>query len=320
MQRLGWVKRQLPRRGLLARAVSLFAGLAAVAGPTRLGESSSMAGQIEHDIGTPGPEDGRLLARPGQPTEMASPGLYPLGLDRDRDALLFVPAEYRADQPAPFVLSLHGAGGDANSGLYPLRDLADEAGLILLSPASRLQSWDVIRGGYGPDVAFIERALTAAFVHCAVDVERLAVAGFSDGASYALSLGITNGDLFRAVMAFSPGFMAPADQRGEPRIFISHGTNDHVLAIDRTSRRIVPQLERAGYDVLYLEFDGPHTVPPEIAREALNWFLAPDMASQPVATPGSTSAQQTSPTAGGTDSPQTPLTLFTFGDSILDSR
>jgi len=279
-----------------------------------------MAGELRQEDGTPGPEEGRLLARPGQPTEAASPGLQALGLDRDRDALLFIPAGYRADQPAPFVLSLHGAGGDANSGLYPLRDLADEAGLILLSPASRLQSWDVIRGGYGPDVAFIERALTAAFVHCAVDVERLAVAGFSDGASYALSLGITNGDLFRAVMAFSPGFMAPADQRGEPRIFISHGTNDHVLAIDRTSRRIVPQLERAGYDVLYLEFDGPHTVPPEIAREALNWFLAPDMASQPVATPGTTSAQQTSPTAGGTDGPQTPLTLFTFGDSILDCR
>ena len=81
------------------------------------------------------------------------------------------------------------------------------------------------------------------------------------------------------VMAFSPGFMAPADQRGEPRIFISHGTKDQVLAIDRTSRRIVPQLARAGYDVQYQEFDGPHTVPPEIARQALEWFLAPDVTS-----------------------------------------
>ena len=97
-----------------------------------------------------------------------------------------MPAGYRADQPAPFVLSLHGAGGDATSGLYPLRDLADEAGLILLSPASRQSTWDVIRGGYGPDVAFIDRALAAAFARCAVDPELLAVAGFSDGASYAV--------------------------------------------------------------------------------------------------------------------------------------
>jgi phospholipase/carboxylesterase len=250
-----------------------------------------MAEELMQDDSTPGPEEARLRARPGQPTETASPGLHRLGLDRDRDALLFVPAGYRADRPAPFVLSLHGAGGDAASGLYPLRDLADEAGLILLSPASRQQMWDVIRGRYGPDIAFIDRALTAAFARCAVDPDRLAVAGFSDGASYALSLGITNGDLFRAVMAFSPGFMAPADQRGEPRIFISHGTNDQVLAIDRTSRKIVPQLVQAGYDVQYQEFAGPHTVPPEIAREALQWFLAPDMRPQPVATPGATSAQ-----------------------------
>src|SRR5215212_1429703 len=320
MQRLGWVRRQLPRRGLLARAVSLFTGLAAATGLSRLGESSSMAGQIGHDAGTPGPEEGRLLARPGPPTESVSPGLHALGLDRDRDALLLVPAGYRADRPAPFVLSLHGAGGDASSGLYPLRDLADDAGLILLSPASRQQTWDAIRGGYGPDVAFIDQALTAAFARCAVDPDQLAVAGFSDGASYALSLGITNGDLFGHVMAFSPGFMAPADERGEPRIFISHGTKDQDLAIDRTSRRIVPQLARAGYDVQYVEFDGPHTVPPEIAREALDWFLAADTEPELVATPSTSAAQPDSASAQATDDSRTPLALYTFGDSILDCR
>src|SRR5215217_975104 len=291
VRRSGQGNWQIPRSGLLARGARLVASLAAATFPERARERSSMAGELRQEDGTPGPEEGRLLARPGQPTETASPGLQALGLDRDRDALLFIPAGYRADQPAPFVLSLHGAGGDANSGLYPLRDLADEAGLILLSPASRLQSWDVIRGGYGPDVAFIERALTAAFVHCAVDVERLAVAGFSDGASYALSLGITNGDVFRHVMAFSPGFMAPADQRGEPRIFISHGMKDRVLAVDRTSRKIVPQLERTGYDVEYYEFDGPHTVPPEIARQALDWFLSVDDQNVSAATPAASTGE-----------------------------
>jgi phospholipase/carboxylesterase len=85
-------------------------------------------------------------------------------------------------------------------------------------------------------------------------------------------LGITNGDLFTRVLAFSPGFMAPAGQRGSPRVFISHGTHDGVLPIDSCSRRIVPRLERAGYDVRYREFDGGHTIAPEIALEAVNWF------------------------------------------------
>ena len=285
MRRLGWERWRLQRRGMLAH---LFASLPLASGLVRAGESAAMAGQLRQDDGTPGPEQGRLLARPGQPAGTATPGLHALHLDPKRDALLYVPAGYEPDRPAPFVLSLHGAGGNQMSGLFPLSDLADEAGLILLSPASRGQTWDVIRGGYGPDVTFIERAMVTAFARCAVDPTRIAVGGFSDGASYALSLGITNGDLFGHVLAFSPGFMAPADQRGEPRIFISHGTKDEVLAIDRTSRRIVPQLERAGYDVQYREFDGPHTVPPEIAREGLDWFVSASVEGGLTATPAAT--------------------------------
>jgi predicted esterase len=123
-------------------------------------------------------------------------------------------------------------------------------------------------------VADIELALAETFSRYAVDPQRLAVGGFSDGASYALSLGLTNGDLFTHVIAFSPGFMRPAERRGNPRLFISHGTQDRVLPIGVCSRRLVPQLQRTGYDLLYREFDGPHTVPPEIAREAARWLTA----------------------------------------------
>jgi phospholipase/carboxylesterase len=88
-------------------------------------------------------------------------------------------------------------------------------------------------------------------------------------------VGITNGDLFTHVNSFSPGFMAPAGRAGSPRTFVSHGTRDEVLPIDRCSRRIVPQLERAGYDIRYREFEGGHAVPPDVTREAMGWFVAP---------------------------------------------
>jgi phospholipase/carboxylesterase len=227
--------------------------------------------------------DARLEARPGQPSDGVSPGLHRLGLDDERDALLYVPASYRPGRPAPFVLSLHGAGGNERSGLYPLHDLADEAGLILLAPASRGRTWDVLLGGFGPDIAFLDQALAVAFARCAVDPARTGVAGFSDGGSYALSIGMANGDLFPRVVAFSPGFAAPAGQRGAPSFFVSHGTQDTVLPIDRTSRQVVPRLRDAGYEVRYREFDGGHTVPPEIARAGLSWFLA--ASAVPVATP-----------------------------------
>jgi phospholipase/carboxylesterase len=100
----------------------------------------------------------------------------------------------------------------------------------------------------------------------------VAIGGYSDGASYTLSLGIANGDLFTHVLAFSPGFVAPPGRAGSPRIFVSHGTRDGWLPIERCSRRIVPQLERIGYEVRYREFEGGHVVPPEIGREAADWF------------------------------------------------
>lgn len=202
-------------------------------------------------------------------------GLHRLALDGRREGLLYVPPHYQVGQPAPLVLMLHGAGGNAQHSLNPLMPLADEAGLILLAPDSRGQTWDIVRGGYGPDVAFIDRALAQTFAHYAVDPAHLAIEGFSDGASYALSLGLANGALFSHVLAFSPGFMAPAARQGQPRIFVSHGTGDDVLPIDSCSRRIVPQLRQAGYDVTYREFDGPHTVPAGIAAAALDLFLAP---------------------------------------------
>ena len=59
--------------------------------------------------------------------------------------------------------------------------------------------------------------------------------------------------------------MAPVRQFGKPRLFISHGQWDTVLPIARCSRRIVPQLQGAGYDVQYREFNGLHTVPGVIA-------------------------------------------------------
>lgn len=220
-------------------------------------------------------QQGRLSARPTSIAVVPSdtPGLHSLGLDARRDALLYVPTSYNPARPAPLVLALHGAGGDAENGLWPLRDLADEGGFLLLSPWSRGRTWDVILGEYGPDVEHINNALGHVFARYAVDATRLAVSGFSDGASYALSLALINGDLFTHCMAFAPGFMAPTSQRGRPRFFISHGTNDKVLPIDVCSRRVVPRLKQAGYDVEYREFEGGHTAPPEIAQEAARWFL-----------------------------------------------
>ena len=224
----------------------------------------------------PAADSGRLTARPTNPPtgELLPPGLHRLGLDRERDALLYVPPGLRFDQPVPVVVMLHGAGGEADHGISPLQRIADDQHFLLLSPPSRGRSWDIIvRQRYGPDIAFLDASLEATFVRFPVDRDHIAIAGFSDGASYALSVGLMNGDLFTHVLGFAPGYMAPLQVVGVPAVYIAHGTLDLVLNIDRCSRRIVPQLKGAGYNVRYREFIGPHTIPKKIAREAIDWFI-----------------------------------------------
>ncbi len=228
--------------------------------------------QAEHN------ERGRLRARLGKLSASADAprGLQSLDLASGREALLYVPTHYDATRPAALALLLHGAGGEATHSIALAQPYADALGMLLLAPASLWRTWDVIESNYGPDVARIDLLLAHVFTHYAVDPAHLAVGGFSDGASYALSLGITNGDLFSHILAFSPGFSAPAAQIGKPRIFISHGTDDRVLPISRCSRQIVPRLQHAGYHVNYEEFDGPHTVPPAVAADAIAWLTAPE--------------------------------------------
>jgi phospholipase/carboxylesterase len=200
--------------------------------------------------------------------------MQPLGLDEPADGFIYVPKDYDPARPAPLAVTLHGSGGGANKGLIPLLPFADREGLILVSPKSRGQTWDSVMGGFGPDVEFIDRALEKVFSQLAIDTDHLAIQGFSDGASYALSLGLTNGDLFTHLIALSPGFTEEAERVGEPPIFIAHGTRDGVLPIDQTSRRIVPELEDDGYDVTFVEFDGGHVRKPDIAERAVQWWLS----------------------------------------------
>jgi predicted esterase len=215
----------------------------------------------------------RLSARPHPATPTLRRGIHKLGLQRGRDGLLYVPATALDHPTAPLVVTLHGAGGDAEGGLHFLTAAAETAGVILLSPESRGRTWDVILEGFGPDVVFINQALAHVFNQHPIDPTRVALGGFSDGASYALSLGIPNGDLFKDLIAFSPGFMHVESQEGKPRIFVSHGVHDTVLPIERCSRTLVPRLRKAGYEVHYEEFDGPHTVPRSISAAAIQWFL-----------------------------------------------
>lgn len=215
--------------------------------------------------------DGRLAPRPrsGVKTTLSS---GPLGLGGNgRDGVIQMPAVVPAGR-VPLLLYLHGATQTGERALRRIGPAASEAGVAVVAPDSRGTTWDAIRGDFSEDVTYLNRVLEHVFARLDVDPTRLTIGGFSDGASYALSLGLANGDLFPRIFAGSPGFIVQAPAHGRPHVFVSHGTADHILPIDRCSRVIVPRLRSMGYEVTYREFEGRHELPPDLASEATRWM------------------------------------------------
>ena len=219
----------------------------------------------------PQSNDGRFTASPRDGVKQAAPGQTALGLDRDRDAILYVP-KTTGQGPLPLFVMLHGATQSAEDMFWYLGSTHEEAGIAVLAPNSRDTTWDAISGGFGADVVFVNNALDRVFQTASIDPSRIAIGGFSDGASYALALGLINADLFKSIIAFSPGFLLDDHPHGRPRIFISHGTHDRILPINRCGRPIASTLKSRGYDVTFREFDGDHEIPAEVVREGLSWI------------------------------------------------
>ena len=227
--------------------------------------------------------DGRITARPRDTltTSTNVPVGEPikLGLDRERDALLYLPKS-PTNPPLPLLVFLHGATQSAEDMFWYLDSAPDEAGVAILAPNSRHTTWDGITGDFGVDAEFVNRALVRVFETVVIDPSRIPVVGFSDGATYAMSLGLINGDLFKLVAAFSPGFVIHKAPQGMPQFFISHGTRDRILPIDRCGRRVAAELKSDGYQVTLREFDGGHEIPGEVMREGLRWVAAPVVSEQ----------------------------------------
>lgn len=218
--------------------------------------------------------DARITARPGvAPTRAIAPGIHDLNvLGSDRHCWLIVPTGYDHSRAWPLALFFRGAITPAQNYMDNFQPLADDLGMLVLAPEANGRTWDLILGAYGPDVEFINRALHTAYQTVRVDPGRVFTSGFSDGASYSLSLGLTNGDFFTRIAAYSPGFIRAASVHGQPGFFITHGTMDQVLPVE-SSRYIAEQLRSAGYAVDFREWDGPHAVSLSLTRASFEWML-----------------------------------------------
>jgi predicted esterase len=186
--------------------------------------------------------------------------------------------------PVPLLVALHGAGGEAADVLEAFREDADRDGFVLLIPVSKAGTWDMIQDlkgrlgaemnvtpRYGKDLKALDESLTDIFAKVAIDPARVGLMGFSDGATYALSVGTANPQLFHTVIAFSPGpaFLSKFDPT--QRVFISHGEEDNVLPYVNT-RGLVAKLRVKKVPITFANFHGKHEVPKDIHAQAIAFF------------------------------------------------
>ena len=218
---------------------------------------------------------GRLSFQHQAPTKPAlPPGRHDLGLFEERDYVLVVPEGIDPAKPTPLVTLFHGGGGSAERIMPILRDHAQTRGFLLLVPQSLFPTWDIVIAGNGPDIGRLDVGLNEVASRFALDPSHFAFAGHSDGGSYSLSTGLSNGALVTHILAFSAGFMTVLAQQGEPKVFIAHGQNDTQTPIDTAGRSHAAKLRAAGYDLLYLEHDGPHASQPPMVALGVDYFLS----------------------------------------------
>lgn len=102
--------------------------------------------------------------------------------------------------------------------------------------------------------------------------------GFSQGGFFTYNTGIKNHHLFKGLICFGTWIdttwlaTKTIKEGNSLNVFIAHGTNDQEVP-HRAGERAKEMLEEHNYDVTFRTFDGGHTIPEDVLREAVEWML-----------------------------------------------
>ena len=191
---------------------------------------------------------------------------------------------------APLLLLLHGYGSNEEDliGLAPHLD----ARLFCVSARAPYEmdfgsfAWfNIDMGPEGVRFDFAQAMQSLVQIYALVDalVEEyqppsVYIAGFSQGASMALSAVLKKPQAFAGAIALSgvcgPEMMPedPASVRGLP-VFMSHGRQDPVIPIAQ-ARASKEMLDPLALDLLYSEYDMPHAIDQPCLVDLATWLEA----------------------------------------------
>ena len=207
------------------------------------------------------------------------------------DGVAWVPEA--GSPPPPVMIVLHGAGGNAATALSNVIGEASRRGIAVVAVKSGGRTWDAMdvmlgRSGGGfaggakrlpsADRNRIARALDALAEDTPVDRSRLALFGFSDGASMALSLGVASPETYPFVVAFAPGGVIErraGKAAARQEVVIAHGTEDRIIPYRHDVAYVCPKVTAGDRTVRFVTFSGGHRVDQPSLRAILDAFLDP---------------------------------------------
>ncbi len=222
----------------------------------------------------------RVSHKRPEPVDFEVPtGFVEIQHERSHGVLL-TPEEIDPDATYPLVTVLHGAGRMEEAFVKMCRRIPDERQMLVFIPVSVEPTWDlIVRDGTRPDADFLEHAFDLIYRRFPVAEHKQALLGFSDGASYALSLGLSNPALFDALMAWAAGFVAVdgaivTDDDPKQRVYLEYGTHDELFPFEQVALGMKQSLEQAGHDVTFsVDEGGRHWPSGSFLPEALQWWL-----------------------------------------------
>jgi len=187
-----------------------------------------------------------------------------------------------ASKPAASIIWLHGLGADGHDfePIVPELKLAKPVRFVFphapvrpvtINQGMRMRAWyDILQFGGGPEddagIRASQRMMEQLIKQQPVPVNRVVMAGFSQGGAIALQTALRYPERLAGVLALSAYLpqaaslqseRSPANQ-GIP-IFMAHGRYDDIIPPRRAeeSRKL---LEAAGYPVEWHEYPMPHSV------------------------------------------------------------
>ena len=211
--------------------------------------------------------------------EDAPTGFVQLEEGESRGVLL-TPEEINPARNYPLFTVFHGAGRQDEMLVKACRGEPEARQAFFFVPRSVAPTWDLIAGGDGEDFAFLEFAWDLIYRRYPIDPDAQCVLGYSDGASYALSLALSNPGFFDAALCWAAGFAvmdrnAVGLESRRTRVYLEYGTHDELFGFEEVALPMRERLERAGYAVEFsVDEGGRHWPSGDFQPQALDWYFS----------------------------------------------